>query len=440
MMNRRDFLSTAAVASSTLAGGWHSFGQDAPKKLRIGLIGCGWYGMVNLRHLIDLEAGEITALCDVDKKHLQDAFKEVKEKTKKEPATFEDYRDMLKPKNLDVVLVSTPDHWHALCTIAAMEAGADVMVEKPICHTYLEGQAMLRTARKLKRIVQVDTQRRSTPHIAKAREFIKGGGIGTIGHMKGFCYYNMRANQIVPDSDPPEGFNFDLWTGPAPLRKYNRLIHPRSWRAFEEYGNGILGDMAIHMMDVGRWVTGVRSPKTIHSVGGIFVQKKSTANITDTQTVTWDFGDLTACWEHRSYGRSEQNKYDWGITFYGEKGTVTVTLDTFDFEPWGGNKNKPISEKVKMIEDPAKQEDPKVREAGRAHMKNFIDCVHSRKTPIAELEEGHLSSALCCLGTISQKLGRSIRWDAEKEMIVGDEEANKLLKREYRAGYTYPSA
>src|SRR5262249_36776754 len=157
--------------------------------------------------------------------------------------------------------------------LAAMEAGADVYVEKPVCHTYLEGRAMLQAARRHQRVVQAGTQRRSTPHLQSARDFYRAGHLGRVGVIRAFCYFSMRGNDNPPDGDPPKHLNFDLWTGPAPLLKYNPLFHPRTWRRFNEFSNGILGDMGIHMLDLVRWYTDARYPRRVHSTGGVYVQR-----------------------------------------------------------------------------------------------------------------------------------------------------------------------
>ncbi len=435
-MQRRDFLTTTAAAGLALATSGRAPAAER-KTYRAGLIGTGWYGMVDLRHLMDSGRAEVVALCDVDKKNLKEAADEVAGRQKERPQLFHDFRDMLKPKNLDVVLVGTPDHWHALTAIAALEAGADVYVEKPISHTYLEGKAMVQTARKRERVVQVNTQRRSTPHFISAREFIKEGKAGRIGVARAYTYYNMRPSGKVANTEPPKTLDFDFWTGPAPLRPYNPLMHPRGWRSFMEYSNGILGDMGIHMLDVMRWVMGVRFPKRVSSTGGIFLAKGGTANTTDTQTVTYDYGDFTAIWEHRMYGRAD--KSGWGVNFYGDKGTVELTIDDWTFHPWHGG-GKPVHVKAVTEGGPdPRYETPDRKPAGRAHMKNFLDCVASRGRPVADIEEGHISTALCELGNISQALGRSLTWDADKEQVVGDEEANKHLRRAYRKPWVYPS-
>src|SRR5215831_17615369 len=239
-MNRREFLklSAGAVALSTIGG--YSAGFADVKK-RVGVIGCGWYGKCDVFRLIQVAPVEVVSICDVDKKMLSDAADRIAERqvSKKKPRTYSDYREMLKEKDLDVVIIGTPDHWHALNMIAAVEAGADVYVQKPISVDVAEGQAMLAAAQEHKRVVQVGTQRRSTPHLVEARDtVIKEGKLGKIGLVEVYCYYHMRAQDNPPDEAPPENLDYEMWTGPAPMRPYNKLVHPRSWRAFMEYGNG----------------------------------------------------------------------------------------------------------------------------------------------------------------------------------------------------------
>jgi predicted dehydrogenase len=324
-----------------------------------------------------------------------------------------------------------------LTAIAALEAGADVYVQKPISHTLLEGRAMVNAAHKHKKVVQVGTQRRSTPHFLSAREFVKEGKLGRIGLVRAYCFYHMRPTDNPPDVDSPKTLNYDMWTGPAPKRPFNKYTHPRGWRNFREYSNGILGDMGIHMLDVVRWVLDIKHPRRVSSTGGIYLAKKGKANTTDTQTVTYDYPDLTVIWEHRMYGRSEDGKAGWGVNFYGEKGTLQLTINDWDWLPLGG---KPIHVDAKREPniDEVKFEGAHIYPAGRAHMKNFLECVASRERPVAPIEDGHISTSLCELGNISQKLGRSLTWDADKERVAGDEEANRLLRRAYREPWVYP--
>src|SRR5258706_2857236 len=335
-MNRREFLQTSAagLALTTVGGYAAEFADQKPK--RVGLIGTGWYGKADLFRLIQVAPVEVVSLCDVDKRMLADTAEMVstRQKSKKKPRTYADYREMLKEKDLDLVLIGTPDHWHALTMIAAVEAGADVYCQKPISVDIAEGQAMLAAARKHQRVVQVGTQRRSTPHLIEARDqIIKEGKLGKIALVEIYCYYHMRATENPPDAAPPEYLDYEMWTGPAPMRPYNMLCHPRRWRAFMEYGNGIVGDMCIHMLDMVRWMLDLGWPKSVSSSGGILVDKKSKANISDTQEATFDFGDLQVVWQHRTWGDPPDPKYQWGATFYGDKGTLKASVMSYDFKP-----------------------------------------------------------------------------------------------------------
>src|SRR5207248_5469890 len=217
--------------------------------------------------------------------------------------------------------------------------------QKPISVDVAEGQAMLAAARKHNKVVQVVTQRRSTPHLVEAkREYLDTGRLGKIGLVEIYCYYHMRSRENPPDSRPPENLDYETWTGPAPMRPYNKLVHPRSWRAFMEYGNGIVGDMCIHMFDMVRWMLGLGWPKRVASAGGIYVDKKSKANTPDTQTATFDYGDLQIVWQHRSWGDAPDPKYPWGATLYGDKGTLKVSVMGYDFTPSG--KGQPVHRDV----------------------------------------------------------------------------------------------
>jgi predicted dehydrogenase len=328
--------------------------------------------------------------------------------------------------------------------IAAVETGADVWVQKPISVDVVEGQAMVAAARRHKKVVQVGTQRRSTPHLIEARDkVIREGKLGTIGHVDIYCYYHMRAKDNPPDAKPPESLDYEMWTGPAPLRPYNPLVHPRRWRAFMEYGNGIVGDMCIHMLDMVRWMLGLGWPRRVGSAGGILVEKASKANITDTQSATFDFGNLQVVWQHRTYGQAADPEYPWGATFYGDKGTLKADVNQFAFTPLGAKQptitGKALFEYEKYPEDKTEKDlERHVASAVRGHMRDFLAAIASRGKPVADIEEGHISTASCILANISQSIGRSLTWDAAKQQVVGDAEANKRLRRPYRAPWVHP--
>ena len=273
-MNRRDFLRATAAGAALSAVGNIVPAYAEPKPRRVGLIGTGWYGKAAHFRLLQVEPVDVVALCDVDSRMLAQAAEMVaaRQQSGKTPRTYGDYRQMLAREEFDIVHVATPDHWHPLAMIAAVKAGADVYVEKPICHDVVEGQAMLAAARKYKRVVQVNMQRRSTPHLVEARrKVIDEGRLGKIAYVEICCYYHMRTRKNPPDTTPPDHLDYEMWTGPAPMRPYNSLVHPRGWRAFMEYSNGIVGDMCVHMLDMVRWMLDLGWPKRISSSGGILV-------------------------------------------------------------------------------------------------------------------------------------------------------------------------
>jgi predicted dehydrogenase len=448
-MNRREFLYTTALglAAAAVAPAAPAQEYDRDKRRRVGLIGCGWYGKSDLFRLVQVSPVEIVSLCDVDSQMLANAadMAATRQRSRKRPRTYADYRKMLAEKDLDLVLIAPPDHWHALIMIEAAKSGVDIWVQKPISRDVLEGKAMVAAARQNQRVVQVGLQRRSTPHLVEAKErFVDQGKLGKIALVEIYCYYHMRTTENPPDSAPPANLDYDAWTGPAPMRPYNSLVHPRGWRAFMEYGNGIMGDMGVHMLDMTRWMLGLGWPTKIDSTGGIFVDKQSKANISDTQTATFDFPDLRVVWQHRSWGESVDPKYPWGATFYGDKGTLKLSVMSYDFIPLGGGQpvHKDVTYELEQYpEDKTEKElEKNVAPAIRHHMQNFLASIDARSHPVADIEQGYISTASCILANNSMQLGRSLSWDAEKQVVVGDAEANKLLRREYRAPYKHPEA
>jgi predicted dehydrogenase len=456
-MNRRSFLTSATAATVPLV-----FAADPPSKpLRVGLIGCGWYGKCDLWRLMQVAPNtEIVSLCDVDKTMLAGAAEIASQKqaSKKKPRIYGDYREMLKEKDLDICMVETPDHWHALPAIAAMEAGMDVWVQKPISVDVMEGKAMLDTARKHKRVVQVVTQRRSTPHLVDAKnQVIKAGLLGKIGHIEICCYYHMR-NQttaaVATETQVPDYLDYESWTGPAPLRSYDappnqnfggaRVPHRGWWRAFMEYGNGIVGDMCIHMYDMVRWMLDLGWPTRITSLGGIYVQKQAKSNITDTQTAMFEHPDFNVVWTHRTYGDAPDKEYPWAAIIYGERGTLKASVNKFEFFPRGQAKatisGTALIEEDKYPEDKTEKDlERHVASALRRHWLDFFKAREDRSKPVSDIEQGHISSASCILANLSQKIGRTITWDPKQHVCVGDDEATKLLKRPYRKPWVHPA-
>jgi predicted dehydrogenase len=446
-ISRRRFLQGATATLALTSFGAHGLDLIHPAKPhRVGLIGTGWYGKSDLFRLIQVAPVEVVALCDVDRNLLNEAARMVAErlKTKKLPRLYTDYRKLLEENELDIVLIGTPDHWHALQTIDALKAGAHVYVQKPISVDVVEGEAMVAAARKYRRVVQVGTQRKSTPHLIEAKKNIVDAGLlGRISHVEMCCYYHMRHNGPLTPEPVPDFLDWEMWTGPAPMRPYDGLPHTRWWRTFMEYGNGITGDMCIHMLDTVRWMLGLGWPKGISSTGGIFVQKEGKSNISDTQTAIFRYDELNCVWQHRTWGTPADPEYPWAFVLYGERGTLRASTMQYDFTPVGDGRKihrDVVYEKEKYPEDLT---EPRIElnaaPATRLHMLDFLNAIAHNTKPIADIEDGHISTASCILANISMELGgRELVYDPRKQEVVNDPEATKLLERKYRQPWIHP--
>jgi predicted dehydrogenase len=445
-MNRRRFFHLASAGVAYAAAG-RAFGFQPAKPRRVGLIGSGWYGKCDLLRLIQVAPVEVVSLCDVDKQMLAQAADLItsRQPSRKKPRTYSDYREMLKERDLDICLVETPDHWHALPMIEAVRSGADVYVQKPISVDVEEGRAMVAAARKYKRVVQVGMQRRSTPHLVEARDsLLRAGKLGKIALVEICCYYPSRAALNPPDIDPPEYLDYEMWTGPAPMRPFNRLVHPLGWRQFMEYGNGTIGDMGVHMLDMVRWMLGLGWPRSISSTGGLLVHKAGKANIPDTQVATFDYDDLKIVWQHRNWGQAPDPKYPWGATFYGDKGTLKASVFSFDFTPMGKGESLHRDVAYELDQYPEDKTEERLERhcapAIRRHMLDFLAAIDVRTKPVADIEEGHISAATCILANLALKTGRTLVWDPASHQVKGDDEANRLLRRPYRRPWIHPEA
>jgi predicted dehydrogenase len=448
--SRRGFLRTvSASAALAVLPAWAAGAAErpSPKPWRVGLIGAGWYGKSDLWRLIQVAPVEVVSICDPDQQMLTGAVEIARHRqpSKKTPRTYRDYREMLKERDLDIVLIGSPDHWHALQAISALEAGAHVYLQKPISVDVREGEAILDAARKHQRVVQIGTQRKSTPHLIDAKkQVIDAGLLGTIGHVDMCCYYHMRANDNPPLQPVPDHLDYEMWTGPAPLRPYDGLPHLRWWRTFMEYGNGIVGDMCVHMLDTARWMLGLGWPKTISSSGGIYVQKGGKSNISDTQSALFDYEKFTLAWQHRTWGPPTDPDYPWALFIYGDKGTLKASTMRADFIP-NDSATKPIHfdclfEREQYPEDLTEDAiELNAAPATRRHMLDFLNAIDQRSRPIADVEDGHISTASCILANLAMDLGRSLAYDPQQRLVVGDPEATARLQRPYRAPWRHPS-
>ena len=430
-MQRREFINTSATAAFALATAPIINVIGKAKVYRTALVGAGWWGNNILRCAIQARESKIVGLCDVDANFLNSTAAEVKRMNGDTPKLYRDFRELLAKEKPEIVIVATPDHWHPLIAIAAMEAGAHVYVEKPICHTINEGKAMVRTARNTQRMVQVGTHRRASPHNISGIEFLKSGKAGKIGSVRAFVHYGGGEGKITPDTETPSTLDWNMWCGPAPLRPFNTTIHPKGFRNYLDYANGTLGDWGIHWMDQILMWTEEKFPKKVFSSANRFIRKDNT-DAPDTQNVILEFESFTASWEHRQYAANNAEKTNLGCYFYGTEGTFHMGWqDGWTFYPTD-DKKSPI------------HQDPKLDEPDQQNIAalwtNFLTSIKTNTLPMCDIEIGQRSTNMSLLGMLSAKIGRSIVWDGTKGVIENDDEANKLLSRAYRGEWRYPGA
>nr|MCU0355169.1 Gfo/Idh/MocA family oxidoreductase [Cytophagales bacterium] len=402
-MNRKQFLQTAALAGASLLSSPFVTFAKPPSKYRTALIGSGWWGMNILRCAMQAGSAKVVALCDVDQRQLAAATAEVQKLNGDKPKLYKDYRELLTREKPEIVIVATPDHWHALPTIMAMQQGAHVYVEKPVGHTIGEGKAMLAAARKYGKVCQVGLHRRVSPHNKSGMDFLKSGKAGKIGMVRAFVHYGGDAGKVTPDAEPPKELDWDFWCGPAPLRAYNPNIHPRGFRQYLDFANGQLGDWGVHWLDQVLWWTEEKFPRRVYSHAARSIRRDST-DAPDTQVATFEFESFTAVWEHRLYAANNAEKGEnVGCYFYGTEGTFHMGWqDGWRFYPADGK--KPV------IHEPAKLNQPDSQNIAELWA-DFLQAIEKNSHPVCDIESGHRSTNLSLLGMISHKVGRSLEWD-----------------------------
>jgi predicted dehydrogenase len=444
-MDRRTFTLSSLAAAGAVAASSRAIGA-APPRLKVGLIGCGWFGGVALNAMVEVGKAEFISLCDPNSNAIKTTADALAKLQKKPPRSFKDYREMLASAKHDIVIVSTPDHWHTLPAIAAMQAGADVFIEKPISVDVIEGEALVAAARKYNRVVQVNTQRRSAAFVAEARDkYIRSGRLGAIPLVETYGYLSSRNNEPMPEGPVPAYLDYEMWTGPAPMLPFRSAIESRRWRSFIEYGNGQVGDLGVHMFDMARWMLGLGWPRAVSAVGGIFVDKNSAANTPDTQRVRFDYPGLQVSWESRTWGLPPTPVSHWtqlwGVRFLGEKGTLNVSALGYEFKP----KGEGAAEGMNLLAtdgDYTKLDNSRLDAAmstlQNGHMLDFLQAREKRTRPVADIEEGHISTACCILANVAQDLGRTLRYDSKTRTVDGDAEATSRLARAYRQPWAHP--
>jgi predicted dehydrogenase len=440
---RRSFIAgtTAAIASAAAVGS----ASAASEKINVGFIG---YGLIGKRHVLDFQQQpdvNIVAVAECHEGRLNEAKSLISGKVR----GFSDFRRLLDDKDVDAVVVSTPDHWHALMTMLACAAGKDVYVEKPLTLFPREGRWMIDVAAKHKRVVQVGTQQRSGPHYSRAKELIQSGHIGKVVSVRMQSYRNIMPGFGSPaDCPPPAELDWNMFLGPAPERSYNPNRGLYHFRWFWDYSGGQMTNLGQHSLDIVDWCLGPLALKSVASFGGRFALADN-GETPDTQDAIFDFPGFTAAWSHREVAQGEPTGSS--FVFYGTKGSLsisrsgfTVTPDrvirpenavpqfTSDGQPVGGVARSREAAESKLWTTAMTDQSGNQLDQFRRHVRNFLDCIKSRQQPVSDLESGHRVAALCHLANLSLRLGRSLQWDTKQETIRDDQEAAKLAERPYR--------
>ncbi len=427
MTNRRDFLQAggAGIAGAALLGRVATASQKSGKALNLALIGCGGQGTNLLRRFLTLPDVTITHVCDPDDSHAQRAAKLVASASGKAPKVEKDLRKVLDDKSVDAVIVATPDHWHAPAAILACQAGKHVYVEKPCSHNFREGKILVEAASKHQRIVQHGTQSRSMPMIVRAIQALREGIVGDVLVAKAVNVQKRANIGRAKPSEPPAGFDYDLWVGPAPMVPFQSNRHHYTWHWWYDFGTGDMGNDGVHELDIARWGLGVEGhPSKISAMGGKLYFDDD-QQFPDTQMVGFDYpGPIgkrkQLVFEMRIWSPYQPDEVENGNLFYGTDGWMLLTkrgsVKVFDAK----GKPKPYNPELPKHLD---------------HQEEFLAAIRENRAPSADIALGFPSAALCHLGNLATRLGRTIDFDPKSETIPNDREANALLGRTYREGH-----
>jgi predicted dehydrogenase len=432
-LTRRRFIGKTALAtlatgslSSPFIRSVRAGEPGANDKVRIGLIGCGGMGQGDLKCFFLNPEVDCAVICDVDDAQTSKGVDICEQQRGKKPDTVKDFRHVLDRKDVDVVLIATPDHWHALPAVMACQAGRDVYVEKPLAKTIDEGRAMVEAAQRHKRVVQMGSQWRSCQHIIEATEMIRSGRLGKVSMARGWAYLDwLPSIGKVADCAPPASVDYDFWLGPAPKRPFNPNRFHFNFRWFWDYAGGLMTDWGVHLINMLEMGTPSDAPKTVSSCGGKFTFDDD-SETPDSQVTVYEFPTCQLVWEHRAGLNNGLNGRPWGVEWNGTEGTIILNDAGWEI----------ITEKKQ-----ANLDSQKMRGSGDprpAHVRNFLDCVKSRQQPVLNLEVGHRVSTLAHLGNIAYRTGHKLVWDGAKEKIYGDHEADKFVGVKYRHPWHLP--
>ncbi|MFP4500204.1 MAG: Gfo/Idh/MocA family protein [Candidatus Hydrogenedentota bacterium] len=428
---RRQFLGTSAAAGFGLLAARAS--AQAPtvspnEKITVGLIGCGGIGKVDLDTFFLNAEVDCPVVCDVDTNNFAKAVELVEARRGHKPDTVTDFHRVLDRNDIDVVLVATPDHWHALPMVLACQAGKDVYVEKPLGQCIDEGRAMLEAVKQNKRIAQMGTQWRSGEHYGDAVKFIHSGKLGKIRMVRTWAYLDWVGGiGNPPDQEPPQGVDYDFWLGPAPKRPFNPNRFHFNFRWYWDYAGGLMTDWGVHLLNICLWGMGREVPKRVSSVGGKYVVEDNTET-PDTQATIYEFPSYNLIFEQEMVGGLGPGGRPHGMLFNGEEGTVIIDDSGWEIIP---------EPKKKSLE--AKKFDS-VTDGRPKHIRNFLDCVKSREEPVENMEVGHFVSTVAHLGNLALRSGAEVHWDNEAEKVTNNPKADALVGRTYRTPWELPYA
>ena len=417
---RRAFLQSSTTASVLAAGAQASAASD---RVRIGLIGCGGISTADTNAFLAHPECEIVAICDVDDAKVGQTLARLEKLGRKRPDTAKDYRRIVERKDVDLCLVCTPDHWHALPTIAACQAGKDVYVEKPLATSIGESRRMRDTARRHGRICQMGTHWRSGEHYREAVEMVRAGKIGKVRQVRCWAYLDwVRDIGNPPDGQPPSGVDYDMWLGPAPARPFNPNRFHFNFRWFWDYAGGLMTDWGVHLINIALWAMGPEWPKSIISSGGKYALQDN-SETPDTQITVYDFPSYTLIWEHQVQCGLGPDRREHGVMFTGAD--ATLILDTGGWEIIAEPKKRGMVEMKRVA---------RTDETVRAnHARNLLDCMKSRQAPVENLDIGHHVSSVASLGNLALRSRSRLEWDAASERVTNNDAANALVTRPYRA-------
>lgn len=422
-VSRRGFCRALAGAGAMAQMPAAVRGADAARPVRLGLIGCGWYGMVDVQAAFKAGAVDIVAVCDVDSEHLRLAADEVAKLQGRPPLTFKHYDDLLQVEGLDAVIIATPPQWHALPFIAAVKRNLDVYCEKPLAYDVRECRSMQNAARASGRIVQVGFQRRQSPAFQAVRDYLREGKAGRLICAEAAIHYTAGVKDPSPQT-PPASLDWDLWCGPAPLIPYSQQVGHKNWRLEQTTGHGHLVDWGIHLIDAARMILGAAAPRTVSAAGGLYALKGKITT-PDVLTAHFDFAACPLTWRHRIWGAAEHApEVANGLFFYGDQQTVFVTDNRWVVIPKGKNAER--------------QEHTVKADTGVLHMAEFLNAVRTRQAPGCSIEEGANSTVAVKLAMIAYETGRRVDWDAAAESVGANPEAAARLLRVYRTPWKHP--